>query len=54
MDGMAYVNIHNSTFPGGEIRGFLAPAATPEPATLTLLGAGLLGAFGARKRMKKT
>lgn len=28
--------------------GVLTPA--PEPATLALLGAGLLGAFGARKR----
>lgn len=35
--GMAYVNLHNSTFPGGEIRGFL----TPEPETLVLLLAGI-------------
>jgi hypothetical protein len=32
--GRAYLNIHSSTFPGGEIRGFLAPV--PEPASLTL------------------
>jgi hypothetical protein len=38
--GMTYTNIHDSNFPGGEIRGQLA--ATPEPATLTLV-AGLLG-----------
>lgn len=49
---MAYVNVHSSLFPGGEIRGSLTPA--PEPATLALLGAGLLGAFGARKRMKRS
>lgn len=49
---MAYLNIHTTSFRGGEIRGFLTPA--PEPATLALLGAGLLGAFGARKRMKKS
>jgi hypothetical protein len=33
-DGKAYWNIHTSVFPGGEIRGFLVPAATPtEPST---------------------
>jgi hypothetical protein len=35
-DFKAYLNIHTSAFPGGEIRGFLA--AVPEPATLGLLG----------------
>ncbi len=52
MDGKAYLNIPTTAFPGGEIRGFLSPA--PEPATLTLLAAGAIGAFGARKRMKRT
>jgi hypothetical protein len=42
IDGRAYVNIHNAVFGGGEIRGQLV--ATPEPATLTLLGLGLAGA----------
>jgi len=27
--GEAYLNIHTSTFGGGEIRGFLVPEATP-------------------------
>ena len=36
----AYFNIHSTTFPGGEIRGFLA---VPEPASLALLSLGLLG-----------
>jgi len=43
MDGRAYLNIHSSTFPGGEIRGFLQ--LVPEPATVTALamaGVGLL------------
>lgn len=28
-DGKAYLNIHTNMFPGGEIRGFLAPSTTP-------------------------
>jgi hypothetical protein len=28
-DGKAYVNVHSSSFGGGEIRGFLTPGATP-------------------------
>lgn len=38
--GHAYVNIHDATFPGGEIRGFLS-VATPEPGSMVLLGLGL-------------
>jgi hypothetical protein len=52
MDGTAYLNIHSSTNPGGEIRGFLAPAPAgevPEPATLFLC-ASLIGLWRLRRR----
>ena len=38
--GTAYLNIHTTTFPGGEIRGF--PRQVPEPMSLALLGLGLV------------
>jgi len=46
--GQTYLNIHTTGFPGGEIRGFLV---TPEPSTLLLLGSGLVGLIGGRKRL---
>ena len=40
--GTSYLNIHTTAFPGGEIRGFLEPVSTPEPATLVTIVIGAL------------
>lgn len=49
-DGRAYLNIHSTFRPGGEIRGFLA---VPAPATMLLFGTGLAGLAATRLRRKK-
>lgn len=47
--GRAYLNVHSTTFPGGEIRGFLA---VPEPTTAVLVGMSfaVLGLLRRRRR----
>lgn len=55
--GLAYVNIHTASFPGGEIRGQLAQvavSAVPETSTYAMLvaGLGLIG-FVARRRTSR-
>jgi hypothetical protein len=49
-DGRAYLNIHTSTFPGGEIRGFLVPI--PEPGTWLVCALGMAG-IGLRSRFRR-
>ena len=46
--GKAYVNLHDSSFPGGEIRGQLAQV--PEPRSAVVLAMGLAGLLLLRRR----
>lgn len=48
--GKAYLNIHTSTFGGGEIRGLLVPVPEPQTYALMLAGLGVLAWVARRQR----
>lgn len=49
--GTAYLNIHTTAFPGGEIRGFLVPI--PEPGETCAAVGAVLGAFALYRRSRR-
>jgi len=53
-NGLAYINIHNTVFPGGEIRGDILATSTPEPASLSLMTLALGGLVALRRRLIKS
>lgn len=55
--GTSYLNIHTSAFPGGEIRGFLRPAAmsqVAEPSALALFAISIGGLIAARRKRARS
>lgn len=55
-DHTAYLNIHTTQYPGGEIRGFMVAAPIPEPGAWAMLAIGLagLGVTGLRRHLRQS
>lgn len=51
--GAAYLNIHTTAYPAGEIRGFLAIAPVPEPGASAMLSLGLPALMLVARRRRK-
>jgi hypothetical protein len=52
-NGLAYVNVHTTNWPGGEVRGqFIGVVAIPEPSTYALMLAGLAGVIALSRRRR--
>ena len=49
-NGRAYLNIHTTQVPAGEIRGFIS--VVPEPSTYLMMGTGVLGLLGIARRRR--
>ncbi|WP_236580431.1 CHRD domain-containing protein [Rubrivivax sp. A210] len=48
--GRAYLNVHTTSFGGGEIRGLLVPVPEPETYALMLAGLAAVGALARRRK----
>lgn len=53
LGGNWYVNIHNATFPAGEIRGQLVLTVVPEPETYAAMAGVALVGFGVWRRTRR-